>query len=155
GHAWSDRAGGTSGALWGVILREVGDALGDDAAPTRHALTTGVAGARDGIQSYGKAGVGDKTMVDAIVPFAETLGREVDGGADLASAWANAAAAASAAAAATADLLPRMGRARPHAEKSLGTPDPGAHSFALIVTAVGEILAGEPGAPKEEEAQHA
>ena len=38
-----------------------------------------------------------------------------------------------AAAAATADLLPRMGRARPHAEKSLGTPDAGAHSLALIV----------------------
>lgn len=155
GDAWSDRAGGTSGALWGVALRRVGAALGDDVAPTRHAVATGVVGARDGIQSYGKAEVGDKTMVDALVPFAETLGREVDGGADLASAWANAAAAASAAAAATADLLPRMGRARPHAEKSLGTPDPGAHSFALIVTAVGEVFAGEPGAPKEEEAQHA
>ncbi len=50
--------------------------------------------------------------------------------------------AAAGAAAATADLLPRMGRARPHAEKSLGTPDPGAHSFALIVRAVGEVLTG-------------
>ena len=55
---------------------------------------------------------------------------------------------ASVAAAATADLLPRMGRARPHAEKSLGTPDPGAHSFALIVTAVGETLAAASAAPK-------
>jgi hypothetical protein len=35
-----------------------------------------------------------------------------------------------------------MGRARPHAEKSLGTPDPGAHSFALIVRAVAAVLAG-------------
>ncbi|MFE5672953.1 dihydroxyacetone kinase family protein [Agromyces sp. NPDC056523] len=156
GDAWSDRAGGTSGALWGVALREVGAALGDDAAPTSEAVATGVAGARDGIQSYGKAQVGDKTMVDALVPFAETLGQEVERGARFAEAWAAAASVASAAAAATADLLPRMGRARPHAEKSLGTPDPGAHSFALIVTAVGEVLAGSAGALKEEEeAQHA
>ena len=54
---------------------------------------------------------------------------------------ANAADAATRAAAATADLLPRMGRARPHAEKSLGTPDPGAHSLALIATAIGALLA--------------
>jgi dihydroxyacetone kinase len=33
-----------------------------------------------------------------------------------------------------------MGRARPHAERSLGTPDAGAHSFALIVTAVGATI---------------
>ena len=65
----------------------------------------------------------------------------VDGGARLADAWAAAASAATPAAAATADLLPRMGRARPHAEKSLGTPDPGAHSLALIATAIGALLA--------------
>ncbi|MGZ0095843.1 DAK2 domain-containing protein, partial [Microbacterium arborescens] len=45
-----------------------------------------------------------------------------------------------AAAAATAALLPRMGRARTHGQHSVGTPDPGAHSLALIVTAVGDVL---------------
>ncbi|UIP57384.1 dihydroxyacetone kinase family protein [Agromyces marinus] len=149
GDAWSDRAGGTSGALWGVALRAIGGALGDEAAPTARAVAAGVAAARDGIRAYGKAQVGDKTMVDALVPFAETLDRDVDADRGLADAWVAAAAAASAAAAATADLLPRMGRARPHAEKSLGTPDPGAHSFALIVTAVGEVLTGDAGPFKE------
>ena len=91
--------------------------------------------------AYGKAEVGDKTMVDALVPFTAELTRGVDAGASLAAAWTTAADAATAAAAATADLLPRMGRARPHAEKSLGTPDPGAHSLALIATAVGALLA--------------
>ncbi|MGQ3256278.1 MAG: DAK2 domain-containing protein, partial [Microbacterium aurantiacum] len=56
------------------------------------------------------------------------------------------AATAGAAASATADLLPRRGRARIHGAHSLGTPDPGAHSLALIVTAVGSVLA----APEEE-----
>jgi len=103
------------------------------------------------VVAHGKAELGDKTMVDALLPFAETLGREVDGGARLGEAWAAAAAVASDAAAATADLLPRMGRARPHAEKSLGTPDPGAHSFALIVQAVGEVLVGSADEGKEHE----
>jgi len=35
---------------------------------------------------------------------------------------------------------PKMGRARPHAEKSLGTPDAGAHSLALIVTRLSRVL---------------
>jgi dihydroxyacetone kinase len=80
-------------------------------------------------------------MVDALVPFSTELTLAVDSGASLAAAWRTAADAATRAATATAELLPRMGRARPHAEKSLGTPDPGAHSLALIATAIGALLA--------------
>ncbi|MET4639845.1 dihydroxyacetone kinase family protein [Mycetocola sp. 2940] len=137
--AWSDRAGGTSGALWGAALTAVATALGDTAAPTRAAVAAGVQGAKDSILTFG-AVPGDKTMVDSLVPFADTLSREIDGGARLAAAWAIAADASTAAAAATADLLPRMGRARPHAEKSLGTPDAGAHSLAIIVQRLATVL---------------
>ena len=139
--AWADRAGGTSGALWGVILGSIGSALGDTGRPTPEAVASGVAGAAAGVQRLGKAEVGDKTMVDALVPFADALGEAVASGAPLATAWDTAASAAEAAAAATAELLPRMGRARPHAEKSLGTPDAGAHSLALITRAVQRTLA--------------
>jgi dihydroxyacetone kinase len=141
-NAWANKAGGTSGALWGVALSAVGDALGDTGSPSARSVALGVAGAVDGIMSFGKAEVGDKTMVDALVPFRDSLAAEVDRGAPLADAWKTAADAASAAAAATASLLPRMGRARPHAEKSLGTPDAGAYSFGLIVQSMAGILAG-------------
>ena len=141
--AWANKAGGTSGALWGVALSAVGEALGDEGSPSAATVSTGVAAAVDGIMSFGKAEVGDKTMVDALVPFRDTLAREVDGNATLADAWRSAADAAAAAAAATADLLPRMGRARPHAEKSLGTVDAGAYSFGLIVHAIADTLVDE------------
>lgn len=141
--AWSDRAGGTSGALWGVILNALAAKLGDEGRPESRAVAAGVAAASRGVTDYGKAEVGDKTLVDALVPFSTTLTHAVDAGAGLASAWRNAADAATRAAAATADLLPRMGRARTHGQNSVGTPDPGAHSLALIVTAVGDLLAAE------------
>jgi D-erythrulose 4-kinase len=138
--AWSDRAGGTSGALWGLILTSLAGTLGDEGTPSAVDVAHGIAAGVQSVMTYGKAEVGDKTLVDALVPFSGELTRAVDAGASLSAAWAAGADAATRAAASTADLLPRMGRARPHAEKSLGTPDPGAHSLALIATAVGAVL---------------
>ncbi|GAA0965234.1 dihydroxyacetone kinase family protein [Frigoribacterium faeni] len=140
GDAWSDRAGGTSGALWGSALASLGSALTDDAAPSRRSVAAGVAAATDAILEFG-ATVGDKTMVDVLVPFSDSLTSSIDAGADLTTAWAAAADVAVAAAAATADLMPKMGRARPHAEKSLGTPDAGATSLGLITRAVADVIA--------------
>ncbi|MDP9884942.1 dihydroxyacetone kinase [Sinomonas atrocyanea] len=140
GDAWSDRAGGTSGALWGLILKTVGSRLGDTEPPTAPSVAAGVSAARDAVMDYGKAKVGDKTMVDALVPFADTLAERVEAGESLAEAWQRAASAAAQAAEATADLMPGMGRARSHGAKSLGTPDPGAVSLALIVERVHAVL---------------
>ncbi|MFE0181132.1 dihydroxyacetone kinase family protein [Streptomyces olivaceus] len=134
--AWADRAGGTSGALWGTILRSLGTALGDRDAPAAPRVAEGVTEASAAVRRLGGAEVGDKTMVDVLVPFADALTAATAEGVPLAEAWDRAADAAADAAAATARLLPRKGRARPHAEKSLGTPDAGAHSLALITRAV-------------------
>ena len=58
----------------------------------------------------------------------------------LTDAWAAAADVCRDAAEATAALVPKIGRARPLAERSVGTPDPGAISLGLIVTAIGKVL---------------
>lgn len=140
GDAWADRAGGTSGALWGLILRTIGRRLGDEAVPSAEDVAAAAQDARSAVTSFGKAAVGDKTMVDVLVPFADVLSAGVTTGAELSAAWAEGAHAADQAAQGTAQLLPRMGRARPLAEKSLGTPDAGAISLALIVRAAGATL---------------
>ncbi|MEV6591831.1 dihydroxyacetone kinase family protein [Streptomyces acidicola] len=134
--AWSDKAGGTSGAIWAVILRAVGRELGDDREPTREDLVRGLNRAVEEVTSYGKAAVGDKTLVDALVPLADTFAAAVGAGTDPTAAWSQAAAAAETAAQATADLLPHRGRARTHGERSLGTPDPGAVSLAALARVV-------------------
>jgi D-erythrulose 4-kinase len=138
--AWADKAGGTSGALWGMALRAVGDAVGDSEAPDAPAVAAGVAGAAAAIMDFGKAKTGDKTLVDVLVPFRDALAAGVSAGQSLTEAWGAAAAVAEQAAEDTALLLPLMGRARPHAEKSLGTPDAGAVSMALIVRAIHNTL---------------
>ncbi|RZQ60566.1 dihydroxyacetone kinase family protein [Amycolatopsis suaedae] len=138
GTAFADAAGGASGALYGVLLAETGAGLRDGI--TAQSLTAAVDGAVAAFVELGGAQPGDKTMLDAIGPFADTLRDQVTAGADPAAAWTAAAERATAAAAATADLLPARGRAARLARRSLGHPDPGATSFALLVTAVAAAL---------------
>ncbi|MCS3470946.1 dihydroxyacetone kinase [Pseudomonas sp. JUb42] len=138
--AWADEAGGTSGAIWGVLLTALGTSLGDRLEPDAISVADGIGRASDGIQHFGKAQVGDKTMVDVLVPFSAALSEAAGQGLELHQAWRIAAQVASAAATATAQLRPRIGRARPLAEKSLGTPDAGAVSLALIINAIEPVL---------------
>ncbi|MEE6282821.1 dihydroxyacetone kinase family protein [Georgenia sp. MJ170] len=141
GKAWAGRAGGTSGVLWGAMLEAAGQTLPaggeqwDDweLDPVRGAAEA-VAAAIGAVRRIGRAEVGDKTLLDALVPFHAAL--LADPARDLATAWSRAAAAARAAAGATAELRPRTGRARPLADRSVGHADPGATSLALVLSAV-------------------
>ena len=72
--------------------------------------------------------------------FLTALAAATAEGQPLRAAWSTAAHAASQSAHATAALTPKLGRARPHAQRSVGTPDPGAISMAMILRAVGEVL---------------
>ncbi len=137
GDAWAAKAGGTSGVLWGQALRAAGTAVGDDVDEIDGALVArAVRAGAEMMQKLGKANLGDKTMLDALLPFVDALEADVADGADLRDAWARAADVAEEAAQATADLRPMVGRARPLAERSLGTPDPGAISLAMCARVV-------------------
>jgi D-erythrulose 4-kinase len=140
GHAFGDKAGGTSGILWGLLLEGVGKGLGNTEPVTAKRLADAVQGSAQHLQGFSKAQLGDKTMLDALFPFVDTLVGQVDAGASISDAWRSAADACREAAEATAPLVPKIGRARPLAERSVGTPDPGAISLGLIVTAIGDVL---------------
>jgi dihydroxyacetone kinase len=140
-EAWADRAGGTSGALWGAGLLAVADGLPADATVTATDIVTGVVHAWQAVTTIGGAQVGDKTLVDALEPFATTLQARFDGGDDLLVAWTAAVESAEKAAVATADIAARMGRSRVLGQKSLGTPDPGATSLAACMRALIPVLA--------------
>jgi dihydroxyacetone kinase len=140
GDAFGDRAGGTSGILWGILLTSVGVSLGDTEAVTPERLAAAVRRGAETVQRIGKAQLGDKTLLDALFPFVTSFENALAADRPVAQAWAAAAAEAVQAAAATADLVARMGRARPLAERSLGTPDPGAVSMGIVFTAAADAL---------------
>ena len=141
GEQWAERAGGTSGALWGAAVTAVGRALGSKDTYTPSDAAAAVDALRDAIITLGKAEAGDKTMVDALLPFADVFNRAIGDGDGVARSLRTAADAAAQAAEATAALSPKKGRARPLAEKSLGHPDPGAVSFGLIAGRVADYAA--------------
>jgi dihydroxyacetone kinase phosphoprotein-dependent L subunit len=143
GEAWSERAGGTSGALWGSAVIAAGLALGNRDSYRGEDAAAAVTAFVDAITALGKAEPGDKTMVDALLPFRDTFLTAFDAGTPVPEALATAAAAAQDAADATASLRPLKGRARPLAEKSLGHPDPGAVSFGLIAARISNYLDSE------------
>ena len=84
GEAWSERAGGTSGALWGSAVIAAGLALGNRDAYRGEDAAAAVTAFVDAITALGKAEPGDKTMVDALLPFKDTFLAASDGGAPVA-----------------------------------------------------------------------
>ncbi|MFD1717218.1 dihydroxyacetone kinase family protein [Georgenia deserti] len=140
GDAWAERAGGTSGALWGAATRAFGTQFDETGTPTAEQVVAGAEAFRDCIARLGRVSVGDKSMLDAIAPATETFVEAVGRGVPLGAAVQSAATAADDAARATADLSPRVGRARPLAERSVGHPDPGALSYALVVGSLARAL---------------
>jgi dihydroxyacetone kinase len=140
GDAWADRAGGTSGALWGLLLRSWSSALSDTGAIDGEAVVRGARLALDGVVRLGGARIGDKTLVDAFIPFVEALEVSYGSGKGLAVAWSEAAEAAARAAEATSALTPKLGRARPLAKRSLGHPDAGAVSLAMAAKEAAAFL---------------
>ena len=89
-------------------------------------------------------------MLDALLPFVDDLERRVTDGASWQDAWPEAAAVAAEAAAATAELRPKVGRARPLAERSVGTPDAGATSLAMCLRTVAGTFTSTPTTSKGE-----
>ncbi|MVU80000.1 dihydroxyacetone kinase subunit L [Nocardia sp. ET3-3] len=130
--------GGASGPLYGTFFLRFAGAVGDgaDLADFARAFRSGL----EGVIARGKAEPGDKTMVDTLVPAADTLDEQVAGGASARQALEAAVAAADAGRDATTPLVARKGRASYLGERSAGHQDPGATSAALLVLAASRAL---------------
>jgi phosphoenolpyruvate---glycerone phosphotransferase subunit DhaL len=133
--------GGASGPLYGTLFLQMGtsaagksDLSGDDWAA---ALAAGVAG----VQSRGKAELGDKTMIDALVPAVEAVRSALADGSTLDEALRRSAEAARDGMTATIPLVARKGRASYLGERSADHQDPGATSSWLLLQTAADTLA--------------
>ncbi|MEV7569043.1 dihydroxyacetone kinase subunit DhaL [Streptomyces tanashiensis] len=125
--------GGASGPLYGTLLRRAGKALGEDGEVTRERLAEALGAGVAAVAQLGGARVGDKTMLDALVPAVEGLR----------SSYGAARAAAEEGALATVPLQARKGRASYLGERSIGHQDPGATSSALLFAALADTARAE------------
>jgi len=134
--------GGSTGPLVGSLLMGVSEGVGEadtlDAPALAGAFEAGLAKLR----VHSKALVGDKTMMDALIPAIEALRTAADASAGAGEAMAQAAQAAADGAQATADMQAKFGRARNLGERTIGHVDPGATSMSLMFKAFSEALAG-------------
>lgn len=132
GMALVMKVGGASGPLYGTLAMGLGKAL--PASPTITDAATALGRAIDDVKARGKSEVGQKTMLDVLVPVQAALAA---GGADLATRLPIVAAEA---AQATVPMLAIRGRASFLGERSIGHMDPGARSSSLLVQAICSVF---------------
>ncbi|WP_029289381.1 dihydroxyacetone kinase subunit DhaL [Cellulomonas sp. HZM] len=124
--------GGAAGPLYGTAYLRAAKATGVAELDSAGVVAM-IEAALEGIVARGKAGVGEKTMVDAWTPAAEAAAAAASGGASPAQVLAAAATAAASGAESTVPLVATKGRASYLGERSQGHLDPGSRSTQLLL----------------------
>ncbi|MFC4944374.1 dihydroxyacetone kinase subunit DhaL [Pseudonocardia sp. GCM10023141] len=133
--------GGASGPLYGTFFLRMAQSAGPASELDGPAFAAALRAGLDGVVARGKAAVGDKTMLDALVPAVAAFdGALAAAPEDIAGALRAAADAAAAGRDATTPLRARKGRASYLGERSVGHQDPGATSTALLLETAAATL---------------
>ncbi|MDT7563401.1 MAG: phosphoenolpyruvate---glycerone phosphotransferase subunit DhaL [Pseudonocardiales bacterium] len=134
------RVGGTSGPIWGTAFLRAAGAVKGKAELTGDDVVAMLRAAAEGIKARGKSDLGDKTLLDSLIPMTDTIEETL--AAQPASTAAEIATAAAATARATADATSRMqamrGRASYTGERSIGSPDAGAVAVAVMAERIAD-----------------
>jgi phosphoenolpyruvate---glycerone phosphotransferase subunit DhaL len=134
--------GGAGGPLYGTLFLQMGTTAAGKTELTaedwKAALESGV----QGVQMRGKAELGDKTMVDALLPGKDALAAALEEDAALGDALRRSAAAAEEGMRATVPLVAKKGRASYLGGRSAGHQDPGATSSYLLLKTAAETWGG-------------
>ncbi len=128
----SSRVGGASGPIWGTAFLRAGVALKDSPDPSADDAVAALRAAIEGIKQRGDSDLGDKTLLDALIPATDRLEKEFAGGAAAPDALAGAAETARESAEATKGMLAKRGRAAYSGERSRESADAGAIAIAVL-----------------------
>jgi dihydroxyacetone kinase len=138
--------GGASGPIWGFAFKYAAKAASDAVKVDIQGFAKLIQAAVNGVQETGKrsfgrgAVVGDKTLVDALVPCANSWKESAQKGIGFLEGFKQAAQAAVSGAEKTKDIVAHMGRAENAGERSLGYPDAGAYALGVIFTEIAKSV---------------
>ncbi|MET0831784.1 MAG: dihydroxyacetone kinase subunit DhaL [Acidimicrobiia bacterium] len=136
GFVISGKVGGVSGPIWGTAFMRAAAAAGDKAALTSDDVIEILRAAIAGIMHRGEASLGDKTLLDALVPAVDSLEESFKAGEDGSVALQKAADVAVKAAEDTLGMLAMRGRAAYTGDRSRESVDAGATAIGVILQAV-------------------
>jgi dihydroxyacetone kinase-like protein len=134
----TSRIGGTSGPLWGTAFLRAGATAGPAAEVQAEQVVAMLRAAIGGIKARGRSDVGDKTLLDALVPAVDTVEEEIGLGHAAADILRAAAGTARERAEATRSMQAMRGRASYTGERSIGTLDAGAIAVAVMFEALAD-----------------
>jgi triose/dihydroxyacetone kinase / FAD-AMP lyase (cyclizing) len=136
-HTLARELGGSSGPFYGVFFLRCGNILGRSRTMEKAQWAQALEEGCQAISELGGATPGDRTMLDALYPFVNTLKQQNE--ATPQAVWA-AVEAAEQGAAATAQMKPKLGRSSYLGDRVLGHPDPGARAVSIWLRAISELL---------------
>jgi phosphoenolpyruvate---glycerone phosphotransferase subunit DhaL len=132
----SSQVGGASGPLWGTAFLRAAATAGDKQTLAPSDVVAMLRAAAAGIQHRGGAVLGDKTLLDALIPATDALEAALARADDGTAALQHAAEEARRAAEATVGMIAKKGRAAYTGERSIGSVDAGAVAIAVIAEAI-------------------
>ena len=130
--------GGASGSLYATLFISLGKNSAQQ--PGISGFANAFALAIEAVKQRGKADVGEKTMLDVLVPVANALKAGADSGAALPELLSSITQTAAAGVEATRDMIATKGRASFLGERSQGHIDAGAKTAQLMIAAIADCL---------------
>jgi phosphoenolpyruvate---glycerone phosphotransferase subunit DhaL len=134
----TSRIGGTSGPIWGTAFLRAGVTAGTATKLEPTQIVAMLRAAIEGIKARGRSDVGDKTLLDALVPAVDTIEEQIGQGHDTAAILRATAVTARDRAEATRPMQAMRGRASYTGERSIGTLDAGAVAVAVMFEALAD-----------------
>jgi dihydroxyacetone kinase phosphoprotein-dependent L subunit len=142
--AITSRIGGTSGPIWGTAFLRAGVTAGTATKLEPAQIVAMLRASIAGIMARGQSDVGDKTLLDALVPTVDTIEEQIGRGHDTGTIVRAAAATARERAEATRPMQAMRGRASYTGERSIGTLDAGAVAVAVMFEALANLWPEHP-----------
>jgi dihydroxyacetone kinase len=136
----TEHCGGASGPIWGSAFRAAGRCADGKEELSLEEFAAMMQCAVDGIQKRGGAKLGDKTLLDALIPCVESLKDSAAAGKPFKEAFILGAAAAAEGAEKTREYGATKGRASYVGDRSISYPDAGAMALGIIFTEIAKAF---------------
>jgi dihydroxyacetone kinase-like protein len=136
----TEHCGGASGPIWGSAFRAAGKYAANKQELDLQGLAELMQSAVDAIQKRGGAKLGDKTLLDALIPTTEALKEAAAAGDTMVSGMRKGAEAAVAGAEKTKEIAATKGRASYVGDRSINFPDAGAMALGILFTAIADSV---------------